>query len=45
MRLVRVGVKRIKPNRQGNNFSFTSTGVAFLSFVKRIKPDRQGNNT
>ena len=42
MLLVRGGVKREKPDRQGNNFC--KVIIPLPVRVKREKPDRQGNN-
>ena len=43
MLLVRGGVKREKPDRQGNNFC--KVIIPLPVRVKREKPDRQGNNS
>ena len=39
MRLMRVGVKRRKPDRQGNN-QYPNLEYDYKDIVKRIKPDR-----
>ena len=44
MRLMRVGGKRIKPDKQGNNIDYFSTFI-YITTGKRIKPDKQGNNS